>query len=242
MEARSFLKESVGGKSIVTRIVDNITNAIINGELKPGDKLPTEAELSESMGVGRNSVREAIKILEAYGVVHIRRAEGTFVSQEYDSKMLYPILYGIILQKDANSQIIGLRKVIDVGILHLAIEKLKAEAMQDGKMEKIEGAFRDLEDALHAGQVRGIYEADVAFHMAIVGLTENTMLEAICNYVDKVTRRSRTLTIDRFLTEGAQEQFLELQRRVIQLLRERDEMGISQVVEEHYHYWTQVKE
>ena len=92
METRSFLKESVGGKSVVTKIVDNITNAIINGELKPGDKMPTEAELADSMGVGRNSVREAVKILEAYGVDHIRRAEGTFVSQEYDRKMVYPVL------------------------------------------------------------------------------------------------------------------------------------------------------
>jgi len=74
MEKTSFLKESVGGQSIVNKIVDNITNAIINGELNPGDKIPTEAELSESMGVGRNSVREAIKVLEAYGVVHIKRA------------------------------------------------------------------------------------------------------------------------------------------------------------------------
>ena len=73
MEKTSFLKESVGGQSIVNKIVDNITNAIINGELNPGDKIPTEAELSESMGVGRNSVREAIKVLEAYGVVHIKR-------------------------------------------------------------------------------------------------------------------------------------------------------------------------
>ena len=50
MEKTSFLKESVGGQSIVNKIVDNITNAIINGELNPGDKIPTEAELSESMG------------------------------------------------------------------------------------------------------------------------------------------------------------------------------------------------
>ena len=55
MEKTSFLKEAVGGQSVVNKIVDNITNAIINGELNPGDKIPTEAELSESMGVGRNS-------------------------------------------------------------------------------------------------------------------------------------------------------------------------------------------
>ena len=119
MEKTSFLKEPVGGQSVVNKIVDNITNAIINGELNPGDKIPTEAELSESMGVGRNSVREAIKVLEAYGVVHIKRAEGTFVSQEYDSRMIYPVLYGIILQKDSTLMPLAMgdaRKVMPLAI------------------------------------------------------------------------------------------------------------------------------
>ena len=57
-------------------------------------------------------------------MVHIKRAEGTFVSQEYDSRMIYPVLYGIILQKDSTSQIVELRKVIDVGLLQLAVDKL----------------------------------------------------------------------------------------------------------------------
>lgn len=107
---------SLANKSVVERITDQITNAIINGELKPGDKIPTEVELCESFGVGRNSVREAIKVLEAYGVLEIRRADGTYIRQGYDDKMLYPILYGIILQKDSKEQIVELRKVIDVGI------------------------------------------------------------------------------------------------------------------------------
>ena len=149
MEKTSFLKEPVGGQSVVNKIVDNITNAIINGELNPGDKIPTEAELSESMGAGRNSVREAIKVLEAYGVVHIKRAEGTFVSQEYDSRMIYPVLYGIILQKDSTSQIVELRKVIDVGLLQLAVDKLRSKSLEQTQMEAIEKAMEELEYQAH---------------------------------------------------------------------------------------------
>ena len=186
MEKTSFLKEPVGGQSVVNKIVDNITNAIINGELNPGDKIPTEAELSESMGAGRNSVREAIKVLEAYGVVHIKRAEGTFVSQEYDSRMIYPVLYGIILQKDSTSQIVELRKVIDVGLLQLAVDKLRSKSLEQTQMEAIEKAMEELEYQAHMDkpQARSLYEADVQFHMAIVGITENVMLQSICNYVE----------------------------------------------------------
>ena len=210
MEKTSFLKEPVGGQSVVNKIVDNITNAIINGELNPGDKIPTEAELSESMGAGRNSVREAIKVLEAYGVVHIKRAEGTFVSQEYDSRMIYPVLYGIILQKDSTSQIVELRKVIDVGLLQLAVDKLRSKSLEQTQMEAIEKAMEELEYQAHMDkpQARSLYEADVQFHMAIVGITENVMLQSICNYVDKITRRSRMVTIDRIFLDGEVENFL----------------------------------
>ena len=65
METKGFMTKSLANKSVVERVVDQITNAIINGELLPGDKLPTEPELCETFNVGRNSVREAIKILEA---------------------------------------------------------------------------------------------------------------------------------------------------------------------------------
>lgn len=127
MKENKFMSVSLANKSVVERITDQITNAIINGELKPGDKIPTEVELCESFGVGRNSVREAIKILEAYGVLEIKRADGTYIRQEYDDKMLYPILYGIILQKDSKEQIVELRKVIDVGIFQEAIKRMTEE-------------------------------------------------------------------------------------------------------------------
>ena len=143
MSENKFMKVSLANKSVVERIVDQITNAIINGELKPGDKIPTEPELCETFNVGRNSVREAIKILEAYGVVEIRRADGTYIRQEYNYKMLYPILYGIILQKDSKQQLIELRKVIDLGILQEAMKQ-----MGDQEFEELGIEIRNMEEEI----------------------------------------------------------------------------------------------
>lgn len=238
MTEKSYLHESLGGKSIVDKIVDNITNAIINGELKPGDKIPTETELCESMGVGRNTVREAIKILDAYGVVHIRRAEGTFVNQEYNSKMLYPILYGIILQRDSANQIIELRKVIDVGTLQVVINKLTKE-----KLTAIENALKELEKEIYSPEAnaRKVYEADVKFHSEIVGVTENVMIESIGNYIDKITRQSRTHAIDQILVKKEAGKFLELHKNIIKLLVDKEAAFVPSVVEEHYQYWQNIK-
>lgn len=238
MATESFLKE-IGGKSVVEQIVDNITNAIINGELKPGDKIPTENELCVSMGVGRNSVREAIKILVAYGVLNIKRAEGTFVSQGYDSRMLYPVLYGIILQKDSANQIIELRKIIDVGVLQLAIDRLNLESLH-----KAEQAMKNLEQKVTAENVKvvDIFEADIAFHMVLVDITQNALLEGICYYVDQITKKSRIKATEKILNDNATEQFLQKHKEMLLVLKEKNRDKINEVVENHYQYWEQVKD
>ncbi len=68
------------GKLLTDRVADDIVRTIIGRELKPGDKLPNEFELASKLGVGRSTVREAIKILVSRNVVEIRRGAGTFVS------------------------------------------------------------------------------------------------------------------------------------------------------------------
>jgi len=237
MANETFLKE-IGGKSVVEQIVDNITNAIINGELKPGDKIPTENELCVSMGVGRNSVREAIKILGAYGVINIKRSEGTFVTQHYDSKMLFPVLYGIILQKDSAKQIVELRKIIDVGILHMAIDKLDLESLH-----KVEAVMQDLEKKTATNvEAKDIFEADIAFHKVLVDITQNALLQGICFYVDQITQKSRMKAIENILKENATERFLLMHNEILRVLKEKNRSKIDEVVENHYQYWEKVND
>ena len=138
-EKKNLLKKQLHKDSVVNQVVKQITDSIIAGDLKPGDKLPTEPELCENFGIGRNSVREAIKILEAYGVVYIKRAEGTFVNDSYNHKMLDPMLYGILLDKNLRINIIQVRKVLDTGMLYQIISMIT-----DEKMDKIQQEFESL--------------------------------------------------------------------------------------------------
>ena len=109
--------------TVVNKVIDAITSDIIEGRLLPGDKLPTEMELCAKYGAGRNSVREAIKQLEANGVVYIKRADGTFVSTSYSPKLLDPMLYSIILKENSWQDFVELRSAIDIGILHVIVGK-----------------------------------------------------------------------------------------------------------------------
>ena len=110
---KSFLRP-IDNTSVVQQVIDRLTYAMIYKELRPGDKLPTEMELASSFGVGRNSIREAIKILVSFGVLDIRRPEGTFVTNGFSDKMINPLLYGIILdQSDSIDSLKELREWVD---------------------------------------------------------------------------------------------------------------------------------
>lgn len=67
---------------VFEQAVGQIRAAILSGQYKPGERLPTEADLSSVLGVGRSTVREAIRVLEAEGLVDSRRGAGTFVAQK----------------------------------------------------------------------------------------------------------------------------------------------------------------
>ena len=86
MNEKQFMAP-IKSESLVQEVINRITEAIISGDLAPGDQLPTELELM-SIGVSSNTVREAIRTLIAYGVVEIRRPEGTFVCDGFSNKMI----------------------------------------------------------------------------------------------------------------------------------------------------------
>ena len=176
----------IRNQSVVDSVKDWITDQMIKGNLGPGSKLPTEAELSERLGVGRNSIREAIKQMEAYGVLYIKRAEGTFVADQFDPKMLSPVLYSIILQYDSWQDFVDLRRAIDIGTLYVLIGRHPAAEELTG----LEEALQTLEKAVGAEEldVKRITEADCAFHNEIIRLTDNPQLKTLSEYINRKPR------------------------------------------------------
>lgn len=237
-EEKGLLKTSLNSKSIVDAITDRIIGAIINGELKPGDKIPTEMELCKTLEVGRNSVREAIKKLEAYGVVYIKRAEGTFVNENYNHKMLDPMLYGIILQENFWYDFIQLRSVVDIGTMFAVVNNYT-----NAQLKILKNSLKQLEKAVLAedATVEKIMEADTVFHMAIADVAKNELLSSITDYVTRITIPSRMITIEGILEKGVKENFIELHRQIISVIEEKRTDLIEKVVSDHYVYWRENK-
>ena len=232
MQNQSLLSP-LDNKSVVDRIIERITGSILSGELKPGSKIPTEIELSESMGVARNSVREAVKILVAMGVLHIRRSEGTFVADGFSSRMLEPMIYGLILEGGNTAAILELRYVVDTGIAQLAIEK----ATHDD-IDQLERALENLRRAIEEDRTSdGIHEADIAFHHQLESIARNPLLDKVSMVVNRITDLTRRRALEEMMRYGDLEYMYQLHKSIFDLVKNQERENISSVMERHFGYW-----
>ncbi len=221
-------------KSVVDRIIERLTQAILNRELRPGQKIPTEVELCESLQVGRNSVREAIKVLITMGVLEIRRSEGTYVTEGFSERMLDPMIYGLILESGDSFSVIELRTLLETGILHLAIEKRNSDDLQ---------SLRDCLERMRflaterPRSVDDLLAVDVDFHRLLSQMVKNPLLTKIYTVIERLTLPARVLTIRRYVDREEQNLFIGLHQELYQVVEDRDVAAANRVMDEHFAHW-----
>ena len=228
---KSFLRP-IDNTSVVQQVIDRLTYAMIYKELRPGDKLPTEMELAASFGVGRNSIREAIKILVSFGVLDIRRPEGTFVASGFSDKMINPLLYGIILdQSDSIDSLKELREWVDFGILELAIEKSEPE-----DLFQLEEQLHKLLTEIDGGDTEKIFIADDNFHEAISTAAHNSLLGQIARLVRTLTSEMRMNTISNMIKIGKGNELKKAHEDLFGIVKFKNDKAARRLLVEGYFY------
>lgn len=228
---KNFLRP-IDNTSVVQQVIDRLTYAMIYKELRPGDKLPTEMELAASFGVGRNSIREAIKILVSFGVLDIRRPEGTFVASGFSDKMINPLLYGIILdQSDSIDSLKELREWVDLGILELAMEKAEPEDIFQLE-EQLQLLLKSIDD----GDAEKVFRADDGFHEAISTAAHNSLLAQIAKLVRTLTSEMRMNTTRNMLTLGKGDELKKAHENLFNIVERKNDNSARKLLVEGYFY------
>ena len=228
---KSFLRP-IDNTSVVQQVIDRLTYAMIYKELRPGDKLPTEMELAASFGVGRNSIREAIKILVSFGVLDIRRPEGTFVASGFSDKMINPLLYGIILdQSDSIDSLKELREWVDFGILELALEKAEPE-----DLFQLEEQLKNLLAEIDGGDAEKVFLADDNFHEAISTAAHNSLLGQIAKLVRTLTSEMRMNTISNMIKIGKSRELKKAHEDLFNIVKFKNDKSARRLLVEGYFY------
>jgi len=224
--------KKIKNKSVVQTVVDSITKAIIAGDLKPGDKIPTEMELAESFGVGRNSIREAIKILVYYGVLEIRRAEGTFVCDGFNKIMIDPMVYGVILHQSQDYvNLMELREMMEAGVMRLAIIKYSED-----DLKKLGERLEVLKEEIEKGpsNVENVFIADNVFHDTVSEMGHNPIVDRINNVVREMTYKMRYSSVKNMLQSGRGEELYKAHEKIYKKICERDMTNLNQDISATY--------
>ena len=159
-------------ESPVSKIIRQIKQLIISGQLKPGHRLPSERLLAERFGVGRSYVREAIMKLEFYGLLKTSPQSGTFVSG-YNIKILDSVFSDIInFNKDDLASLIEARYHMEITAVQLA-----ATRRTENDIKGMEEALEDFDDKVTKGQEA--VEEDMLFHIKIAGAGKNSVIESM---------------------------------------------------------------
>ena len=166
--------------SNVDLVIERIKTLLIEKKLKPGDLLPSENMLSESIGVSRGTIREAMKILSAFGIVEIRRGNGTYIATSANRKIFDPLIFSLIITNTDSEELIQLREMMEVGVLDLIIKNAT-----DEDIEELKAAHKQMKDLISAGvdDLNRLNECDIHFHRVMAQITRNHLVENIYNFV-----------------------------------------------------------
>ncbi|MFB5663637.1 FadR/GntR family transcriptional regulator [Alteribacillus sp. HJP-4] len=158
--------KSIDRKTLSKQVIDEIIQLLTTGQLKPGDRLPSEMELMTMFNVSRPVMREALTSLEAVGVVHRKTRNGTFFSDKIGSK---PFSMMLALSTGNVRTIIETRISLELGLVTMAAEKIS-----DDSLKKLEIAIEEMKK--HTDDYRSF---DRQFHEEIAQSASNPLLEAI---------------------------------------------------------------
>lgn len=162
-------------RPVVTRISDSVAAAletrILEGSLKPGDRLPAERELALELGVSRPSLREAMQKLVSKGLLVTRHGGGTHVTDRLEAPFVDP--WQDMLQGHPNLQgdLLEFRDMLEGQAACLA-----AERATPADLERVDAAYAALDAAYAAGDLAASIATDVAFHQAIAEAAHNVLI------------------------------------------------------------------
>lgn len=215
------------GTNHVHRAVNELLSFVQHRRYEPGEKLPSERELTERFSVGRGVIREALALLEATRYIERRRNSGIYLSRDSDTVSLESLVLneaiGIPQDQDVLLQSVEVRRILEVQAIALACARRTVEDLR-----VLEGALERSRASIDQSQ--SIAVQDYEFHMAIFRSTHNAVLVRMVTPFYLMSRgRRETFFSD--LRNGVESHRQHV--ALVEAIRERDAERASQLMENH---------
>lgn len=216
----------VGRRGLVREVVqDEIKRYILTNNLRPGDSLPPEGELARQLGVGRNSVREAVKSLQALGILDVRVGQGLAVRDFTMEPVLDSMAYGILVDLRMFAEAREARQFLELGLVRRMIERV-----DDAQLVEIDKVLGDWLAVAKDGTYSPTH--DRHFHEATWHHVENrfvgSILEAFWEAQLRIFQRVGAVVPKDLVAH------IETHRRVRNALASKDETELADALRHHY--------
>jgi GntR family transcriptional repressor for pyruvate dehydrogenase complex len=224
----TIVLEPIRPKKISEEIVEQIKGLISSGELKPGDRVPSERELAAMLGVSRPSVREAIMVLDAMGFLEARQGGGTFVRTLTETSIADP-LAKLVEKKDP----VILHSLVEV---RMGLESWSAYlAAQRADDEEI-AEMRRLYAVMEKQAARGGWdpEVDAEFHYVITAASHNSLQMHVLDSIHSLFHTTIQVALMEFYRqEGHIQKLLIHHREIMEAIAAREPELARQKMMEH---------
>ncbi len=208
-------------------VADYLKDQIMNGTYNPGDRLPSLRELSELLGVGQSTIREAVSSLKTMGLVTIRHGEGTFVTRFDPEKVMSGFEQIQPVTKQDILSLLEARKIIETGIVRLTAERRSEE-----NLKQIEATLKEMEQNVVRGELGD--QADFRFHYEIAKSCRNSILEFMMQSISEMMGKTLKASREKlFQKKGYPEQLLAEHRNIFESIADKNPNKAEEVMLHH---------
>jgi len=207
------------------QVAEQIQRLVADGVLKPGDHLPPERELAAQFGVGRSSLRDAIRTLEVMGVVQSRHGAGTVILDLDTDALVVPLASALMRKREMVAELLEVRRMIEPGLAARAAKNATRDEI--ARMEEI---LKRQRDKIRRGEPT--IEEDSEFHAALMHAARNSVILRVMDVLMDLLRESRARSLQ---TPGRLEKSYAGHLRILRAIRRRDGAGAEGAVRKHLH-------
>ncbi len=217
---------ALGRARLSTLAVDELRARIIRGDWKPGDRLPSERQLSDQLGMSRSSLREAIRGLEAMGFVDVRHGQGVFVRErDADDGGDASFANWSAEHRYSIGELVAFRLLVEPELAALAAENADGPFIAD-----LEAIMAAMEEAAARGDLAVLVQLDTAFHDAITGHAGNQLYRDLLGYVGHLSIDSRRISLG---VSGRAPRVVDRHNLIVQAIRAGDADRAWAAMREH---------
>jgi GntR family transcriptional repressor for pyruvate dehydrogenase complex len=222
--------KALSNRRAFEQIIVQIEDAILDGRLTPGDRLPSERELADTFDVSRASVREALRVLEMFGVVVARRGSGpdagSVVAASAESGIHSALRLHTGLLRIPTKDVVDVRALLESQAAYQAADHAQSE-----ELERLRGTIRAMEAA---STIQEYHELDTEFHVELARASGNALLPVLMEALRAVMRRDMVEAFAALRDWSAERDRLVAQHQgIVEFVEKRDSEGAAQAVREH---------